>query len=180
MFTGINGQFNSDTKAEMDAVTFQMWGSICWCADTQQFYVWSGSAWVSIGPTSSRSFNNSPGRSIVSVAAAANGFQVSATRDAMISYSTTIQSTSNIASGQTGVIVLEVAPTNSSTASDWVEVGRTSNGQTLGLAVALQIVQPIGGALSCVLRAGYYARLRSISVTGTPTFTYNSGQEVLL
>lgn len=127
-----------------------------------------------------RSWNNSPGRSIVSVAAAANGFQISTTQDALMVYSVTITSTSTIASGQRGDAVLEICATNSATAGDWSEVCRVTNGQILGLAIALSISQPICFPLVGTLPKAWYARIRSIPTTGTPAFAIASQQEMKL
>lgn len=126
-----------------------------------------------------RSFNNAPGRSIVT-GTGATGFQVSATRDAHVSASVGIVTTASIGSGQDAYIVMEIAPTNSATPSDWVEIGRVRNGQTYTLAVALQGVQTIAGDLSRIVPAGYYVKYRSVNVTGTPTTSWISGQEVIL
>lgn len=125
------------------------------------------------------SFNNTASHSIVT-GTGSTGFQVSSSRNALVNYSITISTSSTIASGAVGVVVLEIAPTNSTTAGDWVEVGRISQGQTLGLALALSITQPIAGQVGGIIPAGYYAKLRSINTTGTPTYAYNSGQEVLM
>lgn len=129
-----------------------------------------------------RSFNNTPGRSLVSAAAAANGFQVSSTRDALVNYSVTISTAVQIGvtTNVDGYVVLEVAATNSATASDWTEIGRSPQAQNIGLAVALSSTQKGGGQVGGTVQAGWYARLRTVNTTGTPVFTYNSGQEVLL
>lgn len=126
-----------------------------------------------------RSFNNTPSRSIVT-GTGATGFQVSSTRDSSVNYSATIVSTATIAGAATGYIALEISPTNSATAGDWVEIGRTPNGQAVSLAVVLQSVSTGGGQVGGIIPAGYYAKLRSVNTAGTPTYTYNSGQEVLL
>jgi hypothetical protein len=130
--------------------------------------------------TAARSFSNTPARSIVTVAAAANGFQPSSTRDASVRYSVTIVTTATIGGASSGTVVLEIAATNSTTAGDWQEVARVTNGQAITLAVALQSVQTISGELHCIVPAGYFVRMRSINTSGTPSFTYNSGQEVQL
>lgn len=124
--------------------------------------------------------NNAPSHSFVTTAAAANGFQVSSTKDAMVSYAATIVTTATIGGGSSGTILLEIAATNSSTAGDWKEISRLTNGQTITLALALQSVQTIAGNLNGIVPAGYYARLRTINNSGTPTYTFNSGQEVLM
>lgn len=126
------------------------------------------------------SVNNAPARSIVTTAAAANGWQPSATQNALLSYSVNITTTATIGGASTGYVVLEVCSTNSSVAANWLEVGRVTNSQTITLAIALQSIQIIGGCVACMIPAGYYARLRSVSSSGSPTFTYVSGQEVLM
>lgn len=128
------------------------------------------------------SFNNTPSRSIVTTAAAANGFQISSTRNATASYSITITaSASGITGGaSSGYVVYEIAATNSATAGDWTEIGRWTNGQTFNSILTLTSTQPIGMDVMKIVPAGYYMRLRSVNVSGTPTYTVNSGQEVLL
>lgn len=110
----------------------------------------------------------------------ATGFQVSSTRDALVSYNATIVSTATIAGAQSGTVVLEVASTNSATAGDWKEVARFTNGQALSLAITLQSVQTMAGNLTGFIPKGYYAKLRTINNLGTPSFSYNSGQEMLM
>lgn len=127
-----------------------------------------------------RSFNNAPSHTIQTVAASANGFQVSALRDSSVSYSVTLTTTATIGGASSGYVVLEICSTNSSTAGNWIEIGRVSNGQTITLALTLQSAQVSGGCVAGIVPAGYYARLRSVNVSGTPTYAFNSGQEVLL
>lgn len=135
--------------------------------------------WSVVESEGSRSFNNTPGRSIVT-GTGATGFQVSSMRDAFVTYSPKIVTTATIAGGQDGYTVLEIAATNSATAGDWKELGRVENGQTLSLAIALQSIQPVGAPLTGMVPAGWYTKIRSVNVTGTPTFSSVSGQEVLL
>lgn len=128
-----------------------------------------------------KSFNNAPGRSLVSVAAAANGFQVSSTRDVNVSYSVKISCAVQIGvvTNVEGYVVLEIAATNSATAGDWTEIARMSNGQNIGLALAFSNTVALGGCVAGIVPLGYYTRLRSVNVAGTPTYLYLSGQEVL-
>lgn len=129
--------------------------------------------------SATKSFNYSPGRSIVT-GTGATGFQVSSTRDSIVTYSTKIVTTATIAGGQEGYVVLEIAATNSATAGDWKEVGRVTNGQALSLALTLQSIQPVSGVLMGIVPAGFYVKVRSVNTTGTPTFSMVSGQEVLI
>lgn len=130
--------------------------------------------------TQVRAFTNNASHSFITTAAAANGFQLSTTRDAAVSYGVQISTTATIGGNASGYVVLEIAATNSTTAADWKEISRITNSQTITLALALQSVQISGGALQGMIPAGYYARLRTVNVSGTPTYTFNSGQEVLI
>lgn len=126
------------------------------------------------------SFNNAPSHTIVTTAAAANGFQLSTTRNASVYYSVNVVTTASIGGASDGYIVLEICSTNSAVAANWIEISRTRNGQTITLAVALQSVQSLGSELMNIIPIGYYARLRGVPVSGTPSFSFVSGQEVLL
>lgn len=125
-----------------------------------------------------RAFTNNASRSLTTSTGAA-GFQVSATRDAVVGYDVTLSTTATIGGAASSLVLLEIAPTNSATAGDWLEIARLSNTQTITLAAALQSVQGLGGRLSGVVPAGWYAKLRQTN-TGTASATYNTGQEVLL
>lgn len=126
------------------------------------------------------SFNNTATHSFVTTAAAANGFQLSTTRDAFVSYSASISTSVSLSGNSSGYVVLEIASTNSSTASNWKEISRVTSGQSGTLVVGLTLNQVGGGSLVGDVPAGYYARLRTVNVSGTPTYTYNSGQEILI
>lgn len=108
------------------------------------------------------------------------GTLISATNSAFVYCSVTIATTATIGGAASGTVVLETAPTNSATAGDWVEIDRFTNGQAITLAIALQSVQTLGGAVSGFVPAGYYVKLRSINNSGTPTYSFNSGQKTLI
>lgn len=106
-------------------------------------------------------------------------YQVSATRGAWATYSVQLQVTATIAGGQNGDVILEIASDSAFTAN--VQTLSISGlGQTYSVAVAIQGVQPQTGVVSGFIPAGYYARLRTVNNTGTPTFTYRAGQETLM
>lgn len=134
---------------------------------------------VTIATPSTPSFAQGVSRSLVTTTAS-TGFQVSATRNAIVHYTVTITVTASIAGGASGTIFLEIAPTNSTTPSDWVEVSHALNSQTYTLAIALQGVQVSGQVIAGMIPAGYYARLRQVTSTGTVSFAYNTGQEILI
>ena len=125
---------------------------------------------------------NNPSRTIQTVAAAANGWQISATNTSFVSYSVTItaNATGLIAGASTGYVVLETASTNSSTAGNWLEIARSSNGQAFTSILTLTSSQPVGSTIAAYIQPGYYLRLRSVNVNGTPSYAINSSQEVII
>lgn len=136
----------------------------------------ASAVWATL--STNRTINNAPGRSIVATAAAANGWQISSTRDADVSYSTTIGTSVSLSGNSTGYVVLEIAATNSTTASDWKEISRVSSGQSGTLVVGLVLNQTGGGVVTGTVPAGWYCRIRSVNTSGTPTYTANGQQEV--
>lgn len=136
--------------------------------------------WQTLPVISALSFNNAASHTIQTVAASANGFQLSTTRNVSVYYSVNVTTTATIAGASDGYVVLEICPTNSAVAANWTEVSRSRNGQTISLAIVLQSVQNIGSELMNIIPAGYYMRLRSVNVSGTPTYSFISGQEVTL
>ncbi|ROM29266.1 hypothetical protein BK645_09865 [Pseudomonas protegens] len=105
-------------------------------------------------------------------------FQVSASRDAWVSYSVQITVTASIAGGHNGDVVLEIASDSGFTANVQT-IAISGLGQTYTLAIALQGIQPQTGVVTGYVPSGYYARLRTVNITGAPSFTYRAGQEVL-
>lgn len=146
---------------------------------TAQYYR-GDKTWQTLPVAATWVFDMAPSRSIVTTAAAANGWQLSSTRASMASYSVNIATTATIGVASDGYVVMEIAATNSVTASDWKEVGRARSGQTLTLALVLQSVGNNSKQLMGIVPAGYYVRLRSVNASGTPTYTFVSGEEVLL
>lgn len=122
---------------------------------------------------------NGVSHSLVS-STSATGFQVHATKPAMVFYAIKINTTSSIGSGQEGEVYLDLASTNSTTPSDWAMANKISNGQSYTLAIAIQGTQPLVQVVSGMVPAGYYVRLRSNNVTGSPTYSYITGQETVI
>lgn len=123
--------------------------------------------------------NYAPSRSQASATRALNtAFQISSTRDAMASYSVQCVITASIAGGQACDVILEIA-TDVAFTTGVQTVGVVGTGQTYTLAVALQGVQPQTSQLFGYVPAGYYARIRTVSVTGAPSFSMRAGQEIL-
>lgn len=106
-------------------------------------------------------------------------FQVSTTRDALVNYSVQCTITASIAGGQSCDVVLEIA-TDAAFTAGVQTVGIIGTGQTYTLAVAIQGVQPQTAQVSGFVPAGYYVRLRTVNVIGTPTYLMRAAQEIQL
>jgi hypothetical protein len=106
-------------------------------------------------------------------------FQVNPSRAAHVSYSVELTVTASISGGQKGDVVLEVSPSDTF-AADVHTVAISGLGQTYTLAIALQGVTPATGCVSGIVPAGWYARLRTVNVTGSPTFAVRATQETTL
>lgn len=106
-------------------------------------------------------------------------FQVSATRDALVTYSVDIATTLTLLAGQQGTVYLEIF-TNSICTAGTQEVTRFVNGQTGALTVGLSLQQNVTATLTGVIPAGSYVRMRTENNTGSPAFTARPGQETLL
>lgn len=107
------------------------------------------------------------------------GTQVSATQASWVTIAGQVSTTASIAGNASGDIIVEVAPTNSATAGDWVEKGRIGNSQNLSLAITLQSVQIVKGQVVVFVPAGYYVKARS-SGSGTVSYTLNTVRKVLI
>jgi hypothetical protein len=105
-------------------------------------------------------------------------FQVNATRWSTVRYSIDISTTVSLTGSQVGRVVLEMA-TNSAFTSGVQELQSFGNGNTGALVVGLVLTQLNTACLSGEVPPGNYVRLRTVNTTGTPTFTYISGQETL-
>lgn len=97
----------------------------------------------------------------------------------MVNYSIDVATTLSLTTGQTGTVFLEYAD-NSGFTTNVVEVGRFVNGNGGSLTIGLNLSQTVTGNVGGMIPANKYARIRTANTTGTPTFTYRSGQEVLV
>lgn len=122
---------------------------------------------------------NNPSRSIQTNASAANGILLDASRNTDVRYTISTSTTATIGGASSATVLLEICPTNSSTASDWTTIGSVSNGQTVTLAIALQSTQTMNSEIVRVVPAGFFSRLRSI-ISGTGTVVLASIQEIKL
>lgn len=105
-------------------------------------------------------------------------FQIDAIKNSTVAYSVDIATSLSLTTGQVGTVFLETCPTSGFT-SGVQELGRFVNGQTGTLTLGLALTQISTANLNGFVPGGYYVRLRTANTTGTPTFTYRSGQEVI-
>lgn len=107
------------------------------------------------------------------------GTQVSSTRNAYVMLNGSVSTTATIGGSSAGDIILEVAPTNSATAGDWMEWGRIGNSQTISLALALNSVQVTKGMAVAFIPAGYYVKARQAG-SGTVSYTLTNAKQILI
>jgi hypothetical protein len=107
-------------------------------------------------------------------------FQISSTRDSAAIYSVDISCTSTLAGGQSGTVFLEMA-TNSGFTTGVQTLSEFTNSNSVSLAIAISVTQINTACLyTPLIPAGNWVRLRTNNNTGTPTFNFQTGQEVLL
>lgn len=106
-------------------------------------------------------------------------FQVSATRWSTVRYSVDISTTVSLSGSQVGSVILEMA-TNVGFTTGVQTIQSFSNGNSGTLVIGLVLTQLNTSCLSGDIPPGNYVRLRTVNITGTPTFTYQVGQEVIL
>lgn len=123
-----------------------------------------------------RNINDSPGRTLVTTTSS-TGFQISSTRDAVVNYEGTFQTTSTIGGPASVTVYLETANTNSTMPSDWTIIAQQTNTNSITLAVVLQQVDIEPWSFSRTIAAGKYVRIRYGNITGTATATINTQQQ---
>jgi len=102
-------------------------------------------------------------------------FQITPSRDVFVSYAVDISCSAALLAGQAGTVVLEYADNvGMSTNVVTVQQATGSAGGVLNLATTST------ATLSGFIPTGKYVRLRTVNVTGSPTFTYRTAHEVLL
>jgi hypothetical protein len=102
-------------------------------------------------------------------------FQVSASRDALVVYTVDISVTSLLLAGASGRVYLEYADDSAFTTN--VVTTSSSPNATGGV---LNVTNLGAGNVVGMIPAGKFARIRTQNVAGTPTFTFQGSQEVLL
>lgn len=106
-------------------------------------------------------------------------YQISATRDADVSYTVEVLSTLTLTGGAFGTVYLRTY-SNSSCTTGTQELNRDGNGNTGTVVVGIATNQTGFAKLTGTVQAGSYVQIVTENTTGTPTFTARPGQEVLL
>lgn len=119
-------------------------------------------------PSSTRTFTN-PARTLNTA------FQISTTQDAQVHYAVDITVGALVLGGQSGRVILEYADNIGMTTN--VITVNTGGNSTSGV---LNITNLGTVSLSGMIPSGKYVRLRTVNVTGTPTYTFQNAQEILL
>lgn len=116
-----------------------------------------------------RSFSSGVSRSLNTA------FQVSTTRDAVVSYSVDVSVASLLLAGAQGTVTLQYADNSGFTTNvKTVTGGTNATGGVLNVS-NVGTVNFMG-----MIPANKYVKLVTANTTGTPTFSYRTGQEVLL
>lgn len=103
-------------------------------------------------------------------------YQVSTTKQSRVYVSSQIACTLSLAGGQAGQIILEISANGT---SGWIYMGQLSSSNTGTLTIGLNTTQISGSQMSADLPPGYYWQLRTNNTTGTPTYTFNGGNEII-
>lgn len=123
---------------------------------------------------------NKPTRSYTSPSRSLNtAFQISATRDTVVVYSIDIVTSLSLTGGQVGTVYLRYADDSAHT-TNVVTVSQGTNGNTGTLTIGLALSQTVPVTLGGSVPLGKYAKIVTANNTGTPTFTLQRAQEVLL
>lgn len=107
------------------------------------------------------------------------GTQISSTQASWVALTGSVSTTATIGGASSGDIIIEVAPTNSATPSDWIEWGRIGNSQTISLALALNSVQVTKGQVMAFLPIGYWIKART-NGSGSVSYSLLDAKQILL
>jgi len=101
-------------------------------------------------------------------------YQMSTTKNVLVSISATVSPSLSLSGGQTGEVYLEISANGS---TNWLSHGKILVGNTGTLTVGLNITEAGGAGVTAMVPAGYYWRARTNNVTGTPTYVFTGGSK---
>lgn len=105
-------------------------------------------------------------------------FQVSSTRNALVSYSVDVSTALSLTSGQVGTVAIN-SYTNSSCTSGLTELDSMQSGISGALVVGLGVANPQTVKVTAWVPSNTYIEIVNTQTTGAPTFAYRKGTEVL-
>jgi hypothetical protein len=105
-------------------------------------------------------------------------FQISATRDAQVSYAVDISAAVTVAGGARGSVYLRTY-TNSTCTTGQQTVISASSGLPAFVSVTVGLTNLGTATLPAIIPAGRWVRIETVNDAQTPTFTARQGQEVL-
>lgn len=108
-----------------------------------------------------------------------SAFQVSSGRASIVSYTVDVASGLTLTGGNAGTVTLQYADDSGFT-TNVTTVQSSTNGNTGTLTIGLATTQIVSATITGVIPAGKYVKIVTANTTGTPTFTYRAGAEVLL
>lgn len=103
-------------------------------------------------------------------------YQISGGHNAFFTYAIDIACQITLSGGQVGTVYVETAD-DDTFSTNIEEVCRTVNGNSGTVVVGISMTQNCTAQLSGMISAGKYVRIRTQNNTGSPTFTWRSGQE---
>lgn len=112
------------------------------------------------------------------VGTGATGTQISSTKDSTIHLNISDSTTSTIGGAAISNVDIKMCATNDSTEANWTTLASIDNEQTITLAIVLQSIQVVKGAITADIPAGYFVKCVNTG-SGTHTETYISGQKTI-
>lgn len=112
------------------------------------------------------------------VGTGATGTLVSSTKDSTVHLNVSDSTTSTIGGASVSNVAIKTCATNDSTEGNWTTVADIDNEQTITLAIALQSIQVVKGAVTVDIPAGYYIKAVNTG-SGTHSETYIRGQKTI-
>lgn len=103
-------------------------------------------------------------------------YQISSTRPTLISVSAQIICTLSLSGGQAGNVQLQLSADGS---TGWITYAIITSSNTGSLTIGLNTTQISGATMSIPIPAGYYWKALTTNTTGTPTYTFNGGYEII-
>lgn len=99
-------------------------------------------------------------------------YQISSSIASHISVSPQLTCTLSLIAGSSGTVKLEISANGT---TGWIYQGQISGSNTGALSIGINTSQITGGQLNANLPIGYYWRLTTTNLVGTPTYIFNGG-----